>query len=131
MPVRSLRTSVLRWPSHSAVHAAVSEWGRGVIAADSRVSRVGYAGSYARGDWGVGSDVDVVILLRATREPFIERGRAFDATELPVPADILVYTEAEWDRMQRDSGLDPVVWIDGPGQRVKDTAGGRERLGGV
>jgi hypothetical protein len=113
MPVRSLRTSVLRWPSHSAVHSSVTEWGRRVISADSRVSRVGYAGSYARGDWGVGSDVDVVILLGDTREPFIERGRAFDATELPVPADVLVYTEAEWNRMKQGSGLDPVVWIDG------------------
>ena len=115
MPVRSLRTSVLRWPSHGAVHSAVTEWGRRVIADDSRVRRVGYAGSYARGDWGVGSDVDVVILLRDTREHFMERGRAFDATELPVPADVLVYTEAEWDRMEQHGRLDPVVWIDGSG----------------
>jgi uncharacterized protein len=115
MPVRSLRTSVLRWPDHGAVHSAVTEWSRRVIAADSRVTRVGYAGSYARSDWGVGSDVDVVVLLRDTREHFMERGRAFDATELPVPADVLVYTEAEWDRVEHHGGLDPVVWIDGSG----------------
>ena len=64
------------------------------------------------GAWGVTSTLSS---LRDTREHFMERGRAFDATELPVPADVLVYTEAEWDRMEQHGRLDPVVWIDGSG----------------
>lgn len=29
--------------------------------------------------------------------PFPERGRDWDTTSLPVPAEILVYTAAEWE----------------------------------
>jgi predicted nucleotidyltransferase len=76
------------------------------------VTRVGYAGSYARGNWGVGSDIDLIVLLRATQEPFIERARAFDATRLPVPADVLVYTQDEWARMELDGRLQPIVWME-------------------
>jgi predicted nucleotidyltransferase len=113
MPVRSLHTSVLRWPDQSTVHSAVAEWTRSLIAADARVARVGYAGSYARGNWGVGSDVDIVILVRETKEPFVERAGAYDATSLPVPADVLVYTEDEWRGTELRRSLHPVVWIDG------------------
>jgi hypothetical protein len=112
MPVRSLHTSVLRWPNQEEVHAAVAQWARTLMLGDNTVARVGYAGSYARGNWGVGSDVDVIILVREASEPFIERARAFDATRLPVPADVLVYSEEEWQGMHRQSRLKPVVWID-------------------
>ena len=112
MPVRPLRTSVLRWPDRDEVTSAVAEWARKLIVDDKSVSRVGYAGSYARGNWGVGSDVDIVILVRETSDPFIERARAFDATELPVPADVLVYTDEEWRRLEQGRSLAPVVWID-------------------
>ncbi|HVP18958.1 MAG TPA: nucleotidyltransferase domain-containing protein [Spirochaetia bacterium] len=57
---------------------------------------VGYIGSYARGDWGVGSDVDVVLVLEKSDVPFERRALAFDTMELPVPADMLVYTRKEF-----------------------------------
>jgi predicted nucleotidyltransferase len=34
------------------------------------VVRVGYFGSYARGDWGVGSDLDLIIIVDRSDEPF-------------------------------------------------------------
>ena len=62
--------------------------------------RIGYFGSYARGDWGVGSDVDVVIVIQRSRQPFGQRAAEWDTTELPVPADVLVYTEEEWQSLK-------------------------------
>ena len=62
--------------------------------------RIGYFGSYARGDWGVGSDVDVVLIVDAVAGPFESRSRAWDLTGLPVPADLLVYTAGEWEAMK-------------------------------
>lgn len=112
MPVRSLHTSVLRWPNKEEVISAVAEWAQVLREADENVTRVGYAGSYARGNWGVGSDVDMIVLVRGSSEPFVERARAFDATALPVPADVLVYTENEWERTKREDVLHPVVWVD-------------------
>ena len=48
---------------------------------------------------GVGSDVDVVIVVAASDEPFERRALRWDVTELPVPADVLVYTEHEWESL--------------------------------
>lgn len=79
--------------------------------------RVGYFGSYARGDAGVGSDLDLVAVVRASSEPFERRGIHWDLSALPVPAEILVYTEAEWADLQRRGGRfarmlrDEAVWL--------------------
>ncbi len=70
----------------------------------SGVLRVGYFGSYARGDWGVGSDVDLVAIVAQADEPFEARGAAWDTTPLPVPADLIVYTANEWNALQKRGG---------------------------
>lgn len=96
MPTRSSRSSVIRWPDATAVHTAVAAWARQVGEQRPEVRRIGYFGSYARGDWGVGSDLDIVVVVAQADQPFERRGAAWDATRLPVPADVLVYTIAEW-----------------------------------
>lgn len=58
--------------------------------------RVGLFGSYARGDAGVGSDLDLVVVLQDSDADFSYRAAAFDTTGLPVPCDLLVYTLEEW-----------------------------------
>lgn len=55
MPVRSLRSSVLKWPDRAQVDAAVREWAAQVALSRPEVVRIGYFGSYARGDWGWGA----------------------------------------------------------------------------
>lgn len=111
MPVRSLHSSVLRWPDAAAVAEAVRSWGAEVAAEHPQVRSVGYFGSYARGDWGVGSDVDIVIVVERTDEPFERRALAFDATGLPVPADVLVYSAAEWEQRSDTAVARETVWV--------------------
>lgn len=93
MPVRSLTSRVLKWPERSAVLAAARTWAESLYASDSNVVRVGCFGSYARGDAGVGSDLDLVVIVRErpNRNP--------DASRLPVPADVLVFDQGEWDSL--------------------------------
>ena len=94
MPVRLLTSRVLKWPERSAVLAAAHDWAVSLYASDSNVIRVGCFGSYARGDAGVGSDLDLVVIVR-------ERpNRIPDASRLPVPADVLVFDLREWDALQ-------------------------------
>ncbi|HXH22458.1 MAG TPA: nucleotidyltransferase domain-containing protein [Dehalococcoidia bacterium] len=91
-----MSSSVLRWPDAPTVAAALRRWAERAAAERPELRRVGYAGSYARGDWGVGSDLDVVLVVEDARLPFWRRPVEWDLTGLPVPADVLVYTEAEW-----------------------------------
>lgn len=111
MPVRSLSSSVLRWPDREEVHLAVSVWAQSVTDRHPEVLMIGYRGSYAEGTWGVGSDVDVVIVVESAERSFLERGREFDATDLPVPADLLVYTADEWGQFAIDEKRSRVVWL--------------------
>ena len=105
MPVRSLRSSVLRWPDLVAVDQAVRTWAARLAQARPEIVRIGYFGSYARGDWGVGSDLDVVVIVRESDSPFARRALAFDTISLPVPVDLLVYTAEEWAELTRRPGF--------------------------
>jgi predicted nucleotidyltransferase len=98
MPVRSSSSCVVKWPDAAVVDRALREWASRASAGRDDVRRVGYFGSYARGDWGVGSDLDVIIIVSDARLPFERRGLEWDLTGLPVPADVLVYTQSEWNR---------------------------------
>lgn len=96
MPIRSLHSSVLKWPDEHQVVGAFWKWAEQIARLHDNVVRIGYFGSYARGDWGVGSDLDIVILLDSSEDPFMHRASGFDLQDLPVPADVLVYTLEEW-----------------------------------
>lgn len=100
MPVRSLNSSVLVWPTRAEVDRAVRRWADDVATTRTEVRRIGYFGSYARGDWGVGSDLDVVIVVSDVGEPRDRRALSWDATALPVPADLVIYTDEEWRLLQ-------------------------------
>ena len=63
--------------------------------------RIGYFGSYARGDAGVGSDLDIVAVVREAERPFERRAIDWDLSSLPVPAEILIYTDAEWGDLMK------------------------------
>lgn len=121
MPVRSLHSSVFRWPDRSAVEAALRVWAAEQAAIRPELRRLGYFGSYATGNWGVGSDLDLVAVVESCPRPFSERALDWDLTVLPVPAEILIYTESEWaaviargDRFARVMSTE-VVWVVGGG----------------
>jgi predicted nucleotidyltransferase len=96
MPVRSLNSSVLKWPDRKTVEQAVRSWARTEGPRHPELVQLGYFGSCARGDWGVGSDLDLVAVVRDAAEPFERRGISWNLADLPVAAEILVYTEDEW-----------------------------------
>ncbi len=105
MPVRSLSSPVLKWPDRVTVSRAVKEWAEGIIRENPEVLRLGYFGSFARADWGVGSDLDLIAIVADSDEPFERRSLSWDTTVLPVPADCLIYTKAEWGAMKEIGSL--------------------------
>ena len=117
MPVRSLSSSVLRWPDANEVDSAVREWARAKANEHDLLIFLGYFGSYARGDAGVGSDLDLVAIVESSPRPFERRALDWNLSPLPLPAEILVYTQEEWDRMQSEGSrfartlAEETVWI--------------------
>ena len=101
MPVKSLNSSVLKWPDRDSVDQAVRSWSLEQAMQQPELERCGYFGSYARGDWGVGSDLDLIAVVDDAREPFERRSLDWELNSLPVPADILIYTSVEWRALQK------------------------------
>ncbi len=99
MPVRLLTSPVLKWPDAQTVAEAVKRWAEKVVQERPEVVQIGYFGSYARGDWGVGSDLDLLIILDHTDKPFEMRPSEWNTLEIPVSSDVLVYTRDEWDTL--------------------------------
>jgi predicted nucleotidyltransferase len=116
MPTRSLTSSVLRWPDARTVDEAIRRWAAEMARERPEVVRIGYFGSYARGDWGVGSDLDVVIVVERADRRVERRGVAWDTRALPVPADVLIYTEDEWRALGRSGSfgqhlMRETIWV--------------------
>jgi len=95
----------------------VRSWAQAEAKRHPELQRLGYFGSYARGDWGVGSDLDLVAVVDRSSEPFERRSLTWDATNLPVPAELVVYTGDEWENLKRKGGRfirmleRDVVWV--------------------
>lgn len=117
MPVPSLPSSAITWPNRQTVDEAVRRWAAALVRKHPvpRILAIGYFGSYARGDWGFGSDVDLLVIVEDDPTPFIERALRYQTLSLPVPADLFVYTRDEWQAIQEQpSGRHiarEVVWV--------------------
>ena len=115
MPVRSLTSSVLKWADAKTVDEALRRWAAKVVQNRQNVLRIGYFGSYARDDWSVGSDLDLIIIMESSEQPFERRSTEWNVTELPVPADVLVYTRKEWQSLSSGrfyrTVMQEAVWV--------------------
>ena len=95
MPVRSLHSSVKKWPSRAEALDAFRSWARKEMARRPDICRIGCFGSLAKGGWGVGSDLDIIIVLAESKVPPLRRASEWDTTSLPVAADLVVLTDKE------------------------------------
>ncbi len=117
MPVRSLNSSILKWPDKQKVHEAARDWAEKEGAEHASILAIGCFGSYARDDWGVGSDLDLIIILKNSDKTFEQRPLEWDLTRLPVPAEAIVYTQAEWRSLLEqknrfaESLVSETVWL--------------------
>lgn len=124
MPVRSLNSPVLSWPSRAEVEAAACKWAEEASAVWPELVGIGCFGSCARAtDWGVGSDVDLVAIVAAAAPRHEQRRPPIGLEQLPVPADLLIYTTDEWRQLQRQGTrfarvlADETLWLVGAAPR--------------
>jgi len=106
MPVRLLTQSRLRWPEPQKVLAAVHAWAAEQALRNDGLRKVGVFGSYGRGDAGVGSDLDLVLIDANASGPPRQRYRRWPFEQLPLSCDALVLTEQEWDELLASPATD-------------------------
>lgn len=117
MPVKSLNSCVFRWPDAGQINKAVCAWASRIAQAHPELIKLGYFGSYARNAWGVGSDLDLIAIVTQSDKPFHQRMRGWKLCDLPVPADMLIYTETEWHALLQQGGrfartvANEAVWV--------------------
>jgi len=70
-------------------------WAVQVAAEHPGLERVGLFGSYGRGDAGVGSDLDLLLIDAGSSGPQHQRLLAWPLAELPLSCDALVLTPSE------------------------------------
>ena len=104
MPVTSSSSSVKRWPKREAVLDGLNAWAAAEAGQRPELRALGYFGSYARGEEGFGSDLDLIAVVARSPLPFMERARLWKTERLPVPADLLVYTAEEWEALRIGAG---------------------------
>lgn len=92
---------------------AARDWATSAVKCRPGTIRVGYFGSYARGNWGVGSDLDLVAISESASEPFECRSLSWDLSRLPVPAQLLVYTLSEWQLLLTQGGRFARTYLNG------------------
>jgi hypothetical protein len=104
------------------VRRALATWASGEAPRHFGLLWLGYFGSYARGDWGVGSDLDLIAVVQSSEAPFERRALEWETSSLPVPTELLVYTREEWERLRGEGGrffrtlARETVWLVEPGR---------------
>jgi predicted nucleotidyltransferase len=104
MPVRLLNSSVLKWPDQSTVDQAARSCAAAEVKNYPELVKLRYFGSYARGDAGAGSDLDLIAIVEKAWEPFYRRSLTWNLNTLLVQAELIVYTREEWERLRKHDG---------------------------
>ncbi len=98
--------------------AAAKRWAAELTRDRPEIVRIGAFGSYVRGDYVPGSDLDAIIeLATSDKDRWIDRVADYRPNHLPVPVDVFPYTTSELEdlRARRVAFLktifDEVVWL--------------------
>ena len=112
--MRSGSSSIVRHDAvpRERVLAAARTWAAELRRRCPEIRRIGYFGSYARGDYVPGSDLDVVIEISdSLAQPIADRAEPYLPDVFPIGMEILVYTSDELRRL-RKSGSAFIAGID-------------------
>lgn len=102
MPVKLLNSAVLKWPEKNKVLNEAKLWAKSMGLGDDNIVKIYCFGSICKGTWGVGSDLDIAIIIKKTTVPFISRASLYDSSAISVPTDILVYTQFEITKLSKE-----------------------------
>lgn len=102
-----LRSAVHTFADREAALALGREAAERLAASDPTVTRVLVFGSFAREDYTVKSDLDLLVILSSSDKPRRERVPGVLDAMPPYPVDVFPFTEAELEAARREG--DPFV----------------------
>ncbi|MGI8550286.1 MAG: nucleotidyltransferase domain-containing protein [Dehalococcoidia bacterium] len=73
--------------------------------ANPEITRIMLFGSLARDEAGPGSDADLLIILRASDRPFLERSVHYQPVGVGIGVDVFAYTEHELATLVADGNM--------------------------
>lgn len=82
------------------VRAAVDAYARALLASDQAVQEIVIFGSFEKGTYAPGSDVDVFVLLSNSDKPVRDRIPDLLPHGFPVPMDLFPFTRAEVEALR-------------------------------
>jgi uncharacterized protein len=116
----SFGSASVTWLNRTAAREAASTAACELAERFPEVAGVLLFGSLARGDAVPSSDVDLIVLLRQSDLPFLDRIPRYSPVVGELAVDVLPYTLAEWTAMQADehplvrAALREGEWLVGP-----------------
>ena len=90
----------VRYAEPEPIRKAVRDYVRDLRDGHPEIRSIRWFGSWVRGDAGVGSDVDLCIIVEGSDTPRRDRTAAFLPRVFPVGIDLFVYTQAEFDALR-------------------------------
>jgi predicted nucleotidyltransferase len=97
-----LSTVSVTWFDREAAWSAVEAHARGLAARFPDIDEIIVFGSLVKGTAVPGSDVDMLIILRTSDRPFLDRIPALLPGAFPCGVDVFPYTRTEIERMTSD-----------------------------
>ena len=98
-PTESFDSVRVFWLNRQAILEQLQESIQALTDQHPEIERVVLFGSLARGDAVPGSDVDLLLIVRESTLPFLERSVQYQLPHVGVGVDFFVYTQAEFKNM--------------------------------
>jgi predicted nucleotidyltransferase len=109
MPRRSLSTVVVKSVDEGAIRRAMDAYAERLLRAHTNIAEVIVFGSFERGTWAPGSDLDVFIVLTEADRPVQERVADLLPGAFPVGLDLFPFTVQEIEARGASPLLDAVA----------------------
>jgi predicted nucleotidyltransferase len=118
MPKTSSNSVKKRSVPKDRVITELKAWTQKIVTQNSGIIKIGYFGSYARGDYTPASDLDILILIDKSDKVFFKRADDYTADNISVGCEIFVFTKQEVKQRTKkykkgwvDTILEEAVWI--------------------
>ena len=92
----------VRYAEPETIRKAVRDYARNIRGGHPEVRSIRWFGSWVRGDAGVGSDVDLCIIVDRCDKSRRDRMMDFLPRVFPVGIDLFVYTLSEFDALRME-----------------------------